>query len=222
TPLAGLRTQAELAMRQTDPDELRASLRQLSLSTQRATHVINQLLALARTEHSGVAANRDVQTVDLAALARDALRDMVPLAMERRIDLGLETPEGASRVPGQPLLLKELLKNLVDNALRYTPCGGSVTVRVEADLSGRNVVLAVEDTGPGIAPAERERVFDAFYRGTDSAGVDGSGLGLAIVKEIALQHNAEIRLSYNPRQIGRDSPGTLLQLSFPNGTPPAA
>jgi two-component system sensor histidine kinase TctE len=215
TPLAGLRTQAELAMRQTDPDELRKSLRQLARSTQRATHVINQLLLLARTENQGLSAGRELQSVDLAALAREVLRDLVPLAMDKRLDLGLETPEGAGRIAGQPLLLRELLRNLVDNAIAYTPAGGSVTVRVEPDLSGRGVLLAVEDTGPGIAPAERERVFDPFYRGSDTAAVDGSGLGLAIVKEIAMQHGAQIRIDYNPRQIGREPPGTLLQLRFP-------
>jgi two-component system sensor histidine kinase TctE len=96
-------------------------------------------------------------------------------------------------VLGHPLLLRELIRNLVDNALQYTPPGGTATVRVIDDPFGQVVVLQVEDSGPGIAPAEREKVFQPFYRslGTD---VDGSGLGLAIVREIAQQHHAEVTL----------------------------
>ena len=200
TPLAGLRTQAELAQReidagQSDPRALKKSLQQIAHGSQRAAHMVNQLLSLARAEdQEQVLRSRPVR---LAGIATETVRDFVPRALEKRIDLGYEGPEpggaGGLRVLGQPVLLRELIRNLVDNALQYTPPGGTVTVRVVEDPFGQVVVLQVEDNGPGIAAAEREQVFQPFYRtlGTD---VDGSGLGLAIVREIARQHDAEVTL----------------------------
>ena len=135
--------------------------------------------------------------MNLTRLATETVRDFVPRAMEKRIDLGYEGPEpGAPHhlmVRGHALLLRELIRNLVDNALQYTPAGGTVTVRIVDDPFGQVVVLQVEDSGPGIPATEREKVFRPFYRtlGTD---VDGSGLGLAIVREIAVQHGAQIQL----------------------------
>ena len=161
--------------------------------------MVNQLLAMARAEdqeHADAAR----RSVNLARLATETVRDFVPRALEKRIDLGYEGPETGEPPPapgaaghGHALLLRELIRNLVDNALQYTPAGGTVTVRVVDDPFGQVVVLQVEDSGPGIPPAEREQVFRPFYRalGTD---VDGSGLGLAIVREIATQHDAEITL----------------------------
>ncbi len=196
TPLAGLRTQAELAEREidsgtSDPQAMKRSLQQISLASQRAAHVVNQLLAMARAEDQQQATQK--QAVNLSRLALEAVQDFVPRALDKRIDLGFEGPEGIAplRVNGNPTLLRELIRNLVDNALLYTPAGGTVTVRVMDDPFGQVVVLQVEDSGPGIAQAEREQVFLPFYRvlGTN---VDGSGLGLAIVREIAQQHGAEV------------------------------
>jgi len=204
TPLAGLRTQAELAQReidagQRDPQSLKKSLQQIAYSSQSAAHMVNQLLAMARAENQGQVVQH--QTVNLARLATETVRDFVPRALEKRIDLGYEGPEtgsGAGKtrsalVSGNALLLRELIRNLVDNALQYTPAGGTVTVRLVDDPFGQVVVLQVEDSGPGIPANEREKVFRPFYRtlGTD---VDGSGLGLAIVREIAQQHGAQIQL----------------------------
>ncbi|HEY2925831.1 sensor histidine kinase [Piscinibacter sp.] len=198
TPLAGLRTQAELAQREidtgaSDPQAVKRSLQQIALSSQRAAHMVNQLLAMARAEDKEHASHQ--QNVNLARLATETVRDFVPRAMEKRIDLGYEGPESTAvtTVRGHALLLRELIRNLVDNALQYTPAGGTVTVRVVHDPFGQVVVLQVEDSGPGIPAAEREQVFQPFYRvlGTQ---VDGSGLGLAIVREIAQQHGAEIAL----------------------------
>ncbi|GMV46408.1 MAG: hypothetical protein AMXMBFR66_18060 [Pseudomonadota bacterium] len=204
TPLAGLRMQAELAAREIDggpagAEAARHSLRQIARSTQRASHMVNQLLAMARAEDSGERLRR--QWVDLGAITRAVVRDFVPRAIERRIDLGYEGPEtvpavgspeaAATRLLAEPVLLGELVRNLVDNALQYTPAGGSVTARVLADPAGPGVVLEVEDTGPGIAPAERERVFQPFYRSPE-AQADGSGLGLAIVQEIAHRHGGSV------------------------------
>ena len=198
TPLAGLRTQAELAQREidsgtSDPQAMKRSLQQISLASQRAAHMVNQLLAMARAEDQQQAAQK--QAVSLSRLATETVQDFVPRALDKRIDLGFEGPEGDASllVNGNPTLLRELIRNLVDNALLYTPAGGTVTVRVLDDPFGQVVVLQVEDSGPGIALAERAQVFLPFYRvlGTN---VDGSGLGLAIVREIALQHGAEVAI----------------------------
>jgi two-component system sensor histidine kinase TctE len=203
TPLAGLRMQAELAQReidagQRDPQELKRSLRQIARSSQRAAHLVNQLLALARAENQGQ--TQRIHDVSLARLATEVVQDFVPRAMEKQIDLGYEGPHapgnghgGRALVRGNALLLKELIRNLVDNALLYTPSGGTVTVRVMHDPFGRVAVLQVEDSGPGIPETEREMVFQPFYRALGT-GVDGSGLGLAIVREIAQQHDATVAI----------------------------
>lgn len=222
TPLAGLRTQAELAAREIDsgrgdPASMRHSLRQIAVSSQRAAHMVNQLLAMARAEDTGQVLRR--QPLNLAAVTRAVVRDFVPRAMERGLDLGYEGPDSAESSPatqvlGEPVLLGELVRNLVDNALQYTPAGGTVTARVAADALG-GVVLQVEDTGPGIAPAERELVFQAFYRALGTQ-VDGSGLGLAIVMEVVLRHDAQITVSDARPRHGdtAQSPGALFTVSF--------
>jgi two-component system sensor histidine kinase TctE len=217
TPLAGLRTQTELAMRERDPAELRRSLVQIARSTQRAAHVVSQLLALARTENL-----RDVATLqplDLEALARQVVSDWVPAAIERGIDLGYESQraqwdgdgrDASARIAGHPLLLRELMNNLIDNGLRYTPREGSVTVRIVAD--GRRVLLEVEDSGPGIPGTERALVFERFYR-VLGTGVDGSGLGLPIVREIASQHGASVEV--DDARPGEAPPGARFTVAFP-------
>jgi two-component system, OmpR family, sensor histidine kinase TctE len=200
TPLAGLRTQAELAQRDLDADtpntpQVRRSLQQIARSSQRAAHMVNQLLAMARAESKEH--NAGMQSVQLSRLAHETVQDFVPRAMEKRIDLGYEGHEPGTppqlNVRGHAVLLRELIRNLVDNALLYTQVGGTVTVRVMNDPFGQVVVLQVEDTGPGIPAAERDQVFQPFYRSLDT-GVDGSGLGLAIVREIAQQHGVEVIL----------------------------
>lgn len=222
TPLAGLRTQAELAEREIDsghgdPQTMKHTLRQIALSSQRAAHMVNQLLAMARAEDKESALRR--QAVDLAALTRETVRDFVPKALDKRIDLGYEGPdEDDTRhavLQGQPVLVRELVRNLVDNALQYTPAGGTVTARVTPDPFGQVVVLQVEDTGPGIAPAERELVFQPFYRALGT-NVDGSGLGLAIVAEIAAAHDAEITVADAHPRTGptAHAPGALFTVRF--------
>jgi two-component system sensor histidine kinase TctE len=232
TPLAGLRTQAELAQReidagQRDPRALKQSLQQIARSSQNAAHMVNQLLAMARAEDEQLAAR--LEPVSLAALAVETVRDFVPRALDKRIDLGYEGPEHAAAsspgarplwLRGNAVLLRELIRNLVDNALQYTPSGGTVTVRVMHDPYGQVVVLQVEDSGPGIAAAEREAVFQPFYRALGT-NVDGSGLGLAIVREIAARHGAEIaledaqpKLRGTPGAAGGAGPGALFTLRF--------
>ena len=222
TPLAGLRTQAELAAREIDSGRadaatMKHSLRQIALSSQRAAHMVNQLLAMARAEDAGLEARR--KPVDLAAVTRAVVRDFVPRSMERRIDLGYEGPEpgtGGTRLVAEPVLLSEMVRNLIDNALRYTPPGGTVTARIVTDPFGQVVVLQVEDSGPGIAPAEREAVFRPFYRALGTE-VDGSGLGLAIVQEVAQRHGAEIAVDDARPRSGATAgaPGALFTVRFP-------
>jgi two-component system sensor histidine kinase TctE len=210
TPLAGLRTQAELALRETDPHELKRTLRNIAASTERSTHLINQLLALARAEYQATDPSA-FEVIDLSRLARDLVRDYVAEAIARGLDLGFESADSPVRTVAAPMLVRELLKNLLDNALRYTPAGGSVTVRVVR--REQSAYLEVEDTGPGIPEAERQRIFDRFYRilGTN---VDGSGLGLAIVREIAEQHGALVRVGSNPAGKDPTRPGTLISVEF--------
>ena len=221
TPLAGLRMQADLAQREgADADELKQSLRQIGRSSVRATHTVNQLLALARAESSGSAMPR--QTCDLAELTMSVVRDCVPRAIEKQIDLGYEgTEPGApgGQIEGNPTLLKELVRNLLDNAINYTPSSAQqpavITARVLSDPAQGRLVLQVEDSGPGVPLAERELVFQPFYRalGTEA---DGSGLGLPIVLEIAQQHNATVDL--DETRPGQAAPGARFTVRFLSGT----
>ena len=217
TPLAGLRMQADLALREgVNTEELKHSLRQIGRSSIRATHTVNQLLALARAESSGAAMSR--QPCDLARLTLDVVHDCVPRALERHIDLGFEGAQPGSEgvmLQGNPTLLKEMVRNLVDNALSYTPSSpekpGVITVRVQAQSTTKELMLQVEDSGPGVPAAERGLVFQPFYRvlGTES---DGSGLGLPIVQEIANLHQGDVTLQEtHPGQV---PPGALFSVRF--------
>jgi len=221
TPLAGLRMQAELAAREidggaTNPQAVKHSLAQIALSAQRAAHTVDQLLAMARADN--VQQSLHLRPVDVAALAREVVRDFVPQALEAGIDLGYEgpgedgpAPVTATEVPADAVLVGELLRNLMDNALRYTPRGGSVTARVLPDPFGQVAVVQVEDTGPGVPAAERERVFQPFYRALGTQA-EGSGLGLAIVQEIAQAHGASVVLA--DARPGGDPPGALFTVRF--------
>ena len=217
TPLAGLRMQAELAQREgASEEELKQSLQQIGLASVRATHTVNQLLALARAEGGSAALAHE--PCDLAALTIEVVRQAVPTALEHGTDLGYEGPEpGAPHLVrmGNPVLLKEMLRNLVENALHYarTPGTGAavVTVRLRANPPGGGLALEVEDNGPGVPAAERELVFQPFYRvlGTN---VDGTGLGLPIVREIAEQHGASVSLS--EARPGQQPPGARFVVRF--------
>ena len=222
TPLAGMRMQSELALRQTDQQEIHRSLLQMAKSSEAATRLVNQLLALARAENQPQAGSAFAM-LELSELARDTVQDWVPASFTHQIDLGFEQPLYPIIISGNPIMLRELLSNLIDNALRYTPAGGSVTVRVRAeadadDAYASRAILEVEDTGPGIPAAERLNVFERFYRILGN-NADGSGLGLAIVREIALQHGAEIDVFSNPRTQQPRLPGCLFRLTFQLQTP---
>lgn len=206
TPVAGIKTQTELALRQTKSDEAQATLRQLHTATEQATRLINQLLSLARSE-PGTQIAHTMERLDLSALARDAATEWVPRALARDIDLGFDCLAQDAMVTGNVFLLREMLNNLLDNAIRYTPGGGHVTVRVTSH--GNRLALTVEDDGPGIPDSDREHVFERFYRVLGS-GTEGCGLGLAIVREIAIGHNAEIVLEQ-----GTGGVGTAVRIVFP-------
>ena len=230
TPLAGLKMQTELALRQShagdDTAELKRSLAQMALSTERATRMVNQLLALTRAEKAADAGAPAApqEALDLNCLAEQRVREWVPQALAKRIDLGFDGMPHGAQIVGNELLLAELAGNLIDNAIRYTPAGGVVTVRVRAPGGGplghaqNAVMLEVEDNGIGIAPGERELVFERFYRvlGSSAAGanLDGSGLGLSIVREIAFQHRALVRIGG-----GKDGSGSVLSVTFPAAIP---
>ncbi|MFC5476392.1 sensor histidine kinase [Paraherbaspirillum soli] len=212
TPLAGMRMQSELALRQTDREDIHRSLEQLAKSSESATRLVNQLLSLASAENQAQQSTPLVP-IELSELARQTVQDWVPASFAQRIDLGFEPASQPLTVLGNPVMLGELLNNLIDNALRYTPAEGSVTVRVRGERSAGLAILEVEDTGPGIAPSEREHIFQRFYRILDS-NRSGSGLGLAIVREIAQQHDAEITVSANSRSTDVALPGSLFRVAL--------
>jgi two-component system sensor histidine kinase TctE len=214
TPLAGLRMQADLAQRETNADELKKSLKHIGKSSIRATHTVNQLLALARAEATGRSLPK--QSLDLVSIASEVMADSVPRALEKQIDMGYDGPEPgglSTQLEGNPTLLKELVRNLLDNAIAYTPEKGQVTLRLMADSLSGVLVLLVEDSGPGIPASERELVFQPFYRALGT-NVDGSGLGLAIVVEIANQHEAEVSIEDALLSGHPESPGTRISVRF--------
>jgi two-component system OmpR family sensor kinase len=188
TPLTAVRLQAEMAQRATDPAERAETLDDLRAGLLRASHLVEQLLSMARLDAAPVTGS--VEPVDLLDLAKRVIAEFAPIADDRHLDLGL-LPSDAVIVAGDPGELRALLGNLVENALRYTPAGGRVDV--QAQRTADEAVLTVSDTGPGIPVAERTRVFDRFYRGAD-ANAPGSGLGLAIVQRVADRSRATVRL----------------------------
>lgn len=207
TPLTGLKMQTELALQESDPDQLRRSLQQIAESADRASHLINQLLSLARAEATSEKVYA-IERVDLERLVTEVAQDLFPSALMKGIDFGVEQSGNLLVVEGSAVLLREMVKNLVDNAIKYTPRGGSVTAR--SRVAGA-VIFEVEDSGIGIPESDRELVFERFYRVLGSSE-NGSGLGLPIVREIADLHGASVSLSSNPA-----GQGTLAQVVFSRG-----
>lgn len=214
TPLTALKTQAQLAMYEEDSEGLKGSLQRIGSSVDRASHLVSQLLTLARAESTS-----DVQgdtRVDLAALVREVAEEWVLPAAQKHLELDFEAPAGGVPVFGNAFLLREMVSNLIDNAIRYTSGTtaepGQIHVRVmdvrempqvtrseEGALikqTDRWAVLEVEDTGVGLTEAQAELVFERFYR-VDDAKTSGSGLGLSIVREIALYHHGWAHLVPN-------------------------
>jgi two-component system OmpR family sensor kinase len=205
TPLAALKLQV-LSLERADGIEARkVAMGRITAGIERATRLVEQLLVLARQE-AGASEGAAPAAVDLADLARRTVGEMVGVAQAKGVDLGLQHAD-AARVLGQGSALAILMRNLVDNAVKYTPSGGTVDVAV--NVANGAAVLTVEDSGPGIAAEERERVFDRFYRiaGSEAAG---SGLGLAIIRAIAERHGAKLALDASER-LG----GLLVRVTFP-------
>lgn len=214
TPLAALQIQLQLSERAGDEATRRAALAELRTGLQRATHLVQQLLTLARQE-PGAATAAPRSRVALADIARQSLADHATLADARRIDLGADELDDTAVVSGDAAALRTLVGNLIDNAIRYTPEGGRVDVGVsvsEAGTAAATCWLSVSDSGPGIPPDERERVLDRFYR---RAGQEqsGSGLGLAIVHSIADRHGARLVLDTSTHG------GLRIAVGFPPAEP---
>jgi two-component system sensor histidine kinase TctE len=210
TPVAGLKAQIELALGEADPARVRHSLAQLYVSAERLSRIVQQLLALARNEPAAAGAVR-LQALDLEAFTLEICMEWVPQALRRAIDLGFEGTGQPTMVDADPDRLRDLVNNLIDNAVRYSREGGRVTVRVGAQ--GAERILSISDDGPTIPPEERTRVFERFHR-LLGGRADGSGLGLAIVSEIAALHGARITLDDDP-----DGTGNTFTVHFP---PPEA
>ena len=220
TPLAGLKMQAELALEERDPEVLRQSLQRIHAGAERAAHLINQLLALARAEACSPQTSA-FERVDLGRLALDVAAEFVPRAMSKGVDLGAEIDDHPL-IEGNPVLLRELLANLIDNAIKYSRRDGQVTVFTERDAARPDlVVLGVRDQGIGIPVAEQQRIFMRFHR-VLGTGEEGSGLGLAIVREIAELHGAKVSIDSTPER-----PGACFRIAFaraaanPTLAPPA-
>jgi signal transduction histidine kinase len=202
SPLTALKLQIEGLRRASDEAARQQAVASLAEGIDRAVRIVEQLLALARSEPGAQAP--PMQALDLGELVRQAVADTVPYALSRGSRFELQADKGVT-VRGEALGLSVLVRNLADNAVRYSPPGSQVGLRVFSD--GGVPVLEVDDTGPGIPPAERERVFDRFYRRAAN-GEEGSGLGLAIVKSVAERHGATVALGESP------SGGLRVRVSF--------
>jgi two-component system sensor histidine kinase TctE len=205
TPLAALSAEIDLALSDSTCPCAQPTYRRLKASSSRLAHLVRQLLALAHSEAYG---GKVHALFDLADLAKDVTSDLVPLASARAIDLGYEGSEQAVVVRGSAILVREAMKNLLENALKFTPHGGSVTVSVQAFPA----VFSVADSGPGIPEAEWPLIFSRFHRVPETAHTDGSGLGLAIVQEIARSHGAVVTVGQSA--LG----GALFEFRFPDAS----
>jgi two-component system sensor histidine kinase TctE len=204
TPLAGLKTQLEWLQQKRGPDqEVKQSCALMMSSVDRMVRQTNQLLALARAE-PGQFQMRQLETIELDKLVEESVQHFVQEAAKKAIDLGFELH--ATRVTGDRFLLRDLIDNLIDNAIRYSPQAGMVTVSCSQNLGGG--MFSVEDGGPGIPPSDREKVFKRFHR-LDSKAT-GSGLGLAIVRDIARDHDAQISIMSGP-----EGKGTVFSVQLP-------
>ncbi|AMK77052.1 histidine kinase [Methylomonas methanica] len=206
TPLAGLKIQAERALSADNPETMRLALTHIKNSTNRLTHLNSQLLVLARSESISHSAP-ELQRIDLTRLVRECCMDWVPRALDRKIELGFDAPDSNVQISGDDVLLRELLGNLLDNAISYGRPGGHISVSIESSPHAR---LIVDDDGHGIPCSEQDKIFERFYRVPGSPG-DGCGLGLAIVKEIADLHAAQIKIANAPAP---SQTGTRIEIDF--------
>jgi two-component system OmpR family sensor kinase len=205
TPLTALHLQMGMLSRAANEAERDDAMEKLSAGMQRAIRLVEQMLSFARQEPRAEPVR---VSTPLADIAREVVAELVPLADAKQIDLGISNSQPAT-VLGDPDALRTLTRNLVDNAVRYTPAGGRVDVSVENGGPGEQGILKVVDNGPGIPPEERSRVLDRFYR-RPGTSPPGSGLGMAIVKAIADAHDATLELDSGP-----DGAGLVVSVRFP-------
>ncbi|NRT57717.1 sensor histidine kinase [Sphaerotilus uruguayifluvii] len=221
TPLAGLKGQTELALKETSDPALQARLQRVHESATRSAHLINQLMTLARAEPESVA-RIGRSRFDLRRLVQELTAELVPRALADGRDLGMDEPEDGDEPPplvldGNALLIREAIANLIDNAIRYAGRGAEITVRVREDGARRRAIVEVDDTGPGIPEALHGAIFERFFRGTNEGR--GCGLGLAIVREIVERHHGRVQVArLNPHGTRMS---VLLPLTDPAGAPPA-
>lgn len=189
TPMTALKTQAQLALEMTEPQEQRKAIENVIISINRSIHVIQQLLTLSRLDHEDKL--NDVSSVHLESICAELIAFMYPQALEKNIEIELSNECPNSIVSGNEAALGILLRNLLDNAIRYTPKNARIDVKIIEHSN--NILLQIIDNGPGIPDEYRDKVFDRFFRvlGTKQTG---SGLGLAIVKQITDLHKAKIHL----------------------------
>jgi len=202
TPLAGILAQIQLAQESKNKDEIHNRLEQISQSSKRLIHIINQLLSLSKTQPEA-AHSSNFQKMDLVNLTKKTMEDLFPLADLKKIDLGYEGPLKEALIEGDEKKLYDLIHNLVENAIKYTPSSGKVNVSIEN--KNNKICLIVEDTGKGIPKDDQQNIFKRFYRGDNvsQAGDDaGAGIGLAIVKEIANMHEATIEIDSRNEKSG--------------------
>jgi len=205
TPLSGLKVQLALILREKNPEKLSSMIELLQKTIDRTCNLVNKMLSLetARPE----ALNSSDQECNLFSLTKEALSNLALLAVKKGMDIGIEGNALGADVKGRGWAIQELISNLVENAIIYSFNNGMVLVTIKS--SENTVSLCVEDNGPGIPEVERERVFERFYRLSDSPGI-GTGLGLAIVKEIAAQHKATVKIS-----AAKGNSGTRVEVIFP-------
>jgi len=209
TPLAGILAQIQVAQESKDVEEIRSRLEQISQSSKRLIHIINQLLSLSKTQPEAMHTSQFTQ-LDLVGLVKKTMQDLFALADLKKIDLGFEGSSEATFIMGDEKKLYDLIHNLIDNAIKYTPNLGKVNISIE--IKNNRICLTVEDTGKGIPKEDQPNVFKRFYRGdnvTQSGDDAGAGIGLAIVKEIANMHDATIEIDSR-----NEKPGTRFYVYF--------
>jgi signal transduction histidine kinase len=207
TPLAAIQAHLYVARQSQNEAERQQSLNQAQVATERGIRLISQMLALARLgPHSDLA---EMKSVNLHEIAQDVCAELIPLALRRGQTLEIVTTPGSMVVTGQADLLHQLIGNLIDNAMRYSPPHGQIQLELGQAMNGLR--LTVSDEGPGIPEEQREQVFNRFFRLADQS-VSGTGLGLAICRKIAVMHHAQISLSAGP-----DGKGLSVHLDFPTG-----
>ncbi len=212
TPLAALKTQMQVALQTKDLNEREIALQNVMFGIDRSSHIVQQLLTLSRLAPGG-SHLEEIARVELPKLAADIIAQLVPAAVSKQIDIELAANKEMIEIDAHPVALGILIRNLVDNAIRYTPSHGKIKISVLEDEDNNSIIFRVEDNGPGIPAELHNRVFERFFRVIGNK-TTGSGLGLAIVEQIAVLHHAKVQLS-SPT-VGT---GLIVEVIFPKPLP---